>query len=306
MVACTTIAEGLRFPEGPIVLKDGTILLVEIEARTLLRIGPDGARTVIAQLDGGPNGAALGPDGKVYVCNNGGFAWHEDQLGLRPAGAPDGDPVGWIERVDLETGHVEKVYDGAGPVKFRGPNDIVFDRSGGFWFTDTGKATATAVHRGGVYYGTITGAPLVTAVHPMWQPNGIGLSPDEDRLYVAETITGRLWEFEIASPGVIRKRDFPSPQGGRLLVGLADYQLLDSLAVDSAGNICVATLMNGGITVISPDGTSVEHIALPDLFVTNICFGGPEMSTAYVTLSQSGRLISFDWTRPGLTLNFQR
>lgn len=305
MVDFKTIASGLRFPEGPIALSDGSILLVEIGARTLTRIFANGTRSVVAQLEGGPNGAALGPDGKVYVCNNGGFAWHEDRLGLRPSGAPEGDPAGWIERVDLETGKVERLYHGDGTVKFRGPNDIVFDRSGGFWFTDAGKVNPRMVHRGGVYYGRVDGAPLVEVVYPMWQANGIGLSPDETRLYVAETVTGRLWEFEVTGPGQVRKEDFPSPHGGRLLAGLPGYQLFDSLAVDGAGNVCVATLMNGAITVVAPDG-SVEQIALPDHYVTNICFGGPDLRTAYVTLSQSGRLVSFEWPRPGLRLNFQQ
>jgi gluconolactonase len=278
---------------------------VEIGARTLTRISSDGARSVVAELGGGPNGAALGPDGKVYVCNNGGFAWHEDELGLRPAGAPEGDPVGWIERVDLATGKVEVLYRGDGPVKFRGPNDIVFDRMGGFWFTDAGKVNPRIVHRGGVYYGRIDGSPLIEAIHPMWQANGIGLSPDETRLYVAETVTGRLWEFEITGPGQVRKEEFPSPHGGRLLAGLPGYQLFDSLAVDGAGNVCVATLMNGAITIVPPDGGSVEQLPLPDHYVTNICFGGPDMRTAYVTLSQSGRLVGFDWPRPGLRLNYQ-
>lgn len=305
MQSFETIAEGLRFPEGPVALADGSVLLVEIEARTVTRIDPRGARSVVARLGGAPNGAALGPDGKLYVCNNGGFAWHEDEEGLRPAGAPPGDPAGWIERIDLASGEVERLYDGNGPVKFRGPNDIVFDASGGFWFTDTGKVAETSVHRGGVYYGTVDGAPLLRAAFPMWQPNGIGLSPDGGTLYVSETITGRLWRFDIIAPGVLRKEKFPSPHGGRLVCGLPGYQLFDSLAVDSAGNICVATLMNGGITVISPDGAVVEHVALPDLYVTNICFGGPRLETAYATLSLTGRLISFPWPRPGLRLNFQ-
>lgn len=306
MINLKTIATGLRFPEGPIAMNDGSVILVEIEAKTLTRIGTDGARSVIAQLEGGPNGAALGPDGKIYVCNNGGFAWIEDGLGLRPHGAPPGDPVGWIERVDPDTGAVERLYDGGGPVKFRGPNDIVFDSSGGFWFTDAGKVNPRMIHRGGVYYGRIDGSPLVEAVYPMWQANGIGLSPAEDRLYVAETVTGRLWEFEIAGPGEVHKAGFPSPQGGRLLAGIAGYKLFDSLAVDSAGNVCVATLMEGGLTVVSPDGNSVEHVPLPDHYVTNICFGGPDFRTAYVTLSHSGRLVSFEWPRPGHRLNFAR
>lgn len=298
------LADGLRFPEGPIAMADGSILLVEIEAGTLLRIAPDGNRAIVAKLEGGPNGAALGPDGKVYICNNGGFAWHEDGEGLRPAGAPPGDPAGWIERVDLETGKVERLYSGDGAVPFRGPNDLVFDRQGGFWFTDAGKGTPRSVHRGGVYYARTDGSFIEEVIFPMWQTNGIGLSAAEDRLYVAETITGRVWEFEVIAPGKIRKQPFPSPHGGLLLAGLPGFQLFDSLALDSAGNICVATLMNGGITVISPDGGTIEHLELPDRFVTNICFGGAELRTAYVTLSSTGRLVAFDWPRPGLRLNW--
>ncbi|HWK67260.1 MAG TPA: SMP-30/gluconolactonase/LRE family protein [Rhizobiaceae bacterium] len=297
------IAEGLRFPEGPIALDDGSVLLVEIEARTLTRIAQDGTRSVVAQLEGGPNGAALGPDGKVYICNNGGFAWHEDDEGLRPAGAPPGDPVGWIERVDLATGAVERLYDGDGAVPFRGPNDLVFDSHGGFWFTDAGKGTPRSVHRGGVYYAKADGSYIVEAIYPLWQANGIGLSAGGDRLYVAETVTGRVWEFEIIAPGKVLKAAFPSPHGGSLLAGLPGYQLFDSLAVDADGNICVATLMNGGITTISRDGSSIEHVPLPDRFVTNICFGGPDLRTAYVTLSSTGKLVTFEWPRPGLALN---
>ncbi len=304
MISFHTVTEGLRFPEGPIAMSDGSVILVEIEARTLTRVSRSGEKSVVAQLEGGPNGAARGPDGKIYVCNNGGFAWHEDDKGLRPAGAPEGDPVGWIERVDPASGEVERLYEG-GAAGFRGPNDIVFDRSGGFWFTDAGKVNPRIIHRGGVYYGRCDGTQVREVIHPMMQANGIGLSPDETRLYVAETMTGRLWEFEITGPGEVSKEPFPSPNGGRLLAGLPGYQLFDSLAVDSAGNICIATLMNGGITVVSPDGASVEHIALPDPYVTNICFGGPGTATAYATLSATGRLVSFDWPRPGLRLNFQ-
>jgi gluconolactonase len=94
------------------------------------------------------------------------------------------------------------------------------------------------------------------------------------------------------------------PHGGTLLVGLAGLQMFDSLAVDGAGNVCVATLHNGGITVISPDGLSVEHVAMPDRFTTNICFGGADLTTAYITLSVTGRLVAVDWPRPGLKLNW--
>lgn len=67
----------------------------------------------------------------------------------------------------------------------------------------------------------------------------------------------------------------------------------------------MATIVNGGITAISPDGQSVQHAALPDGLVTNICFGGPDMRTAYVTLSSTGKLVSFTWPRAGLKLHHQ-
>jgi gluconolactonase len=88
------------------------------------------------------------------------------------------------------------------------------------------------------------------------------------------------------------------------LAGLPGYQLLDSLGVDGAGNVCVATLMNGGISVISPDGSSVEFVPTQDPLTTNICFGGPDLKTAYITLSLTGRLVAMDWPRPGLRLHY--
>src|SRR5215470_12398184 len=71
------IASGLRFPEGPVAMPDGSIVLVEIERRTLSRVTSDGRVQVIANLGGGPNGAALGPGGKIYVTNNGGLKFVE-------------------------------------------------------------------------------------------------------------------------------------------------------------------------------------------------------------------------------------
>ena len=71
------IVSGLRFPEGPVAMPDGSIILVEIAAGRISRIMPDGRRLTVAEPGGGPNGAAIGPGGKLYVCNNGGNAWYE-------------------------------------------------------------------------------------------------------------------------------------------------------------------------------------------------------------------------------------
>ena len=300
------VARGLRFPEGPIAMADGSVLLVEVARGTLSRVRPDGAVEVVAELGGGPNGAALGPDGAVYVCNNGGFRWHEGRHGLRPLGQADDYSGGRIERVDPASGEARVLYDAGPNGPLKGPNDIVFDRAGGMWFTDLGKARERDMDRGGVYYASADGSSIREVIYPLLTPNGIGLSPDESRLYVAETQTGRLWAFDLEAPGVVKRRRYPSVNGGELVAGLPGFQLFDSLAVEAGGRVCVATLFNGGITVVTPDGAGIEHLPMPDDYTTNLCFGGPDLATAYVTPSMSGRLAALDWPRPRPALNFAR
>jgi gluconolactonase len=308
MAALREVTAGLRFPEGPIAMPDGSVILVEIARGTLTRVHPDGSHEIIAETGGGPNGAAIGPDGKCYICNNGGMRWRERDGKLHAGLQPNDYSGGRIERVDLHTGAVEVLYTGTAEVQLRGPNDIVFDAHGGFWFTDNGKVRRREQDRTGIFYARADGSLIKEVIFPLVTPNGIGLSPDGNRLYVAETLTCRVWAFDITAPGEISRQ--PWPHGGTCVAGLPGFQMFDSLAVDSAGNVCVATLMCGGytndgaISVISPDGSSVEQIAMPDPYTTNICFGGPDLRTAYVTLSSSGRLVAMAWPRPGLALNY--
>jgi gluconolactonase len=288
MIAIREIADGLKFPEGPIAMPDGSVVIVEI-----------------ARMPGGPNGAALGPDGWIYVCNNGGFEWIEDPVhGLRPRYQAPAYSGGRIERVDPATGRIETLYTGTEHGPLRGPNDIVFDGDGGFWFTDLGKARARDRDQGGIYYARADGSLIREVVHPILTPNGIGLSPDDKVVYVAETEGGRLWAFDIVGPGEIARAPWPSPHGGRFVGAMGVYQRFDSLAVEACGNVCVATLANPCITVIAPDGRIVEQVPTDDLHTTNICFGGPDLRTAFVTLSNSGRLVAIDWPRPGLPLHW--
>jgi gluconolactonase len=301
------IASGLRFPEGPIAMADGSVVLVEIARGTLTRVSADGGIDVVAECGGGPNGAAIGPDGKAYICNNGGcFDWHE-VMGMTFPGSPP--PAAWkggsIQRVDLETGAVETLYtESEGGIPLRAPNDIVFDTAGGFWFTDHGVREARTSDRTGIHYAKADGSSCREVIFPVDAPNGIGLSPDGRTLYAAETHAGRVWSWDVPEPGMASGANPLGPGGGTLLAGLAGYQLFDSLAVDGDGWVCVATLVNGGITSISPDGSHVEHVATPDPLTTNICFGGDGFRTAYVTLSGTGKLVATEWPRPGLRLAF--
>jgi len=298
------VADGLRFPEGPVALPDGSVLVVEIAGGTLTRVGPDGSVKPVADLGGGPNGAATGADGAIYVTNNGGGVGFRERNGaFLPTYAPDRPPAagGSLQRVDLDSGAVETLYDACGDHRLLAPNDLVVAADGSIWFTDLGLVRRRSIERGGVYWCRPDGSEIREVIFPLDQPNGIGLSPDGRRLYVAETNTGRLWAWDVAGPGELAARRRPATAADATL--LADPGRLtrfDSLAVDGEGWVCVARIGAGAVLAVAPTGQDdgLDVVPMPDPYTTNICFG-PDRRTAYVTLSSTGRLVSFEWHRPG-------
>ena len=299
--AFTEITTGLQFPEGPVAMPDGSVILTEMFASRLTRVAPDGTKTTVAEINGSPNGLAVGPDGALYLCNNGNAFTPLNMGGLMYPGPFDESKYigGRIQRVDIATGTVTDLYTHCGTTALRAPNDIVFDKQGGFYFTDHGTRSERSADRTGIYYAKPDGSFIEEVAFPTDGPNGIGLSPDEKTVYWAETHTGRVYQRAIMSPGKLAP-----PDASTVLCGLPGYQLLDSLAVDGDGNVCVATIVNGGITVISPQGEVLQHIAVDDRITTNICFGGPDYQTAYITASTTGRLLAMKWPYKGLKLNY--
>jgi len=307
MVDHRVVAENLAFPEGPLELPGGDILVTEIRSGTLARVTPAGAKSTFAVTGGGPNGAAIGPDGAIYICQNGGFEWNETDFGgqllLMPGEQPADYIGGQIQRVSADGKEVTTLYRSCEGIPLKGPNDIVFDAEGNFYFTDHGKTHPRLRDRTGVFYASPDGKMIREIIFPMEGPNGIGLSPDGKTLYVAETPTGRVWAVSLAGPGQVGGRQVLATVPGGPLMNLG---MCDSLCVDAEGNVIVATLVNGGLTSISPDGSKVTHYPFPDILVTNACFAGPGLGTLYVTLSTTGRLIAVDnWPTKGLKLNFQ-
>lgn len=293
-----TLCDDLAFPEGPVVLSDGSIAVCEVEAGQVRQVFLDGTSRVLARTGGGPNGLALGPDGALYVANNGGM--HPDAPGM-PAVDYSG---GSIQRIDLGSAVVTTLYSHCGEHRLSAPNDLVFDTAGGLWFTDSGKRFERHRDHGALFYARIDGSFIDRVVHPVMAPNGVALSPDGRTLYLTETDTSRLIGFEITAPGQVRCDPFPAPAGGRLLWNPPGNQMFDSIAVQADGCICVTALIRGEIDVVTPDGALVATHAMSDPYPTNLCFGGDDMKTAYVTLVGSGRLLEIAWPQPGLRLNW--
>src|SRR2546421_4369215 len=244
MAEVREICSGLFFPEGPVAMADGSVVLVEIGRGTVTRVASDGSSEVVAEPGGGPNGAALGPDGKLFVCNNGAAFDYTEMEGLKvPSQPPSNYSFGRIERVDLDSGEVEVLYDSCDGRPLRAPNDLVFDAHGGFYFTDHGLREERTSDRTAVLYAQPDGSSISEIIFPLDAPNGVGLSPDGSRIYVAETYTACVWWWELAGPGEVKPAEGALlPHAGTLLNRLPGFQFLDSLGVDGDGNVCVATL----------------------------------------------------------------
>lgn len=264
-------------------MADGSILLVEIDRGTLSRVRA-GTTEVVAYCGGGPNGLAIGPDGAAYICNNGGVLPHYSG--------------GRIERIDLESSEVQILYREYDGEQLSAPNDLVFDDKGGFWFTDSGARRRRSRDYGRIFYAKVDGSELRLVLDRVSLPNGIGLSPDGDTLYFVETYSARLYRRTITGMGEVEHARVDDPE--TLLCGLPGLQWFDSLAIDSSGNICIATMHSGCITAVSPNGSTVRQFLLPphayDPLPTNICFEGTEEQRAYITLSSTGRLARCAWS----------
>jgi gluconolactonase len=301
------LGSSLGFTEGPVITDDGSVLVVDIDAGRVLRLS-NGTVTVVATPGGGPNGMAPETASSVLIANNGGFLWTEVN-GVRipidhptHTNEPPGFAGGWIERVHLTSGAVTVLHRECDGRPLRGPNDLVIDEVGGVWFTDHGKGRRASVDRGGLYYVPPNGDRVIEKAFPLLGPNGVGLSPDGRRVYVAETHTGRLWAWDLAAPGEIQ------PASGSLTVRhggvcvVATRYSFDSLAVEADGRIAIGAIADG-IVVVTPDGSEVDVHPIPGDTTTNIAFGGDGLRRAVITLSRTGRVVEATWPRPGLPLN---
>ncbi len=260
------IKEGFSGTEGPIALPDGNFAFTETQANRITRIAPDGSISTFLENSNGSNGLAINPEGEVYAVQV-----KEPQVGI------------------VYPAHSARVlaarYEGA---PFGRPNDIVLDRKGGVYFTDSGvnppaPGTAPAPQpaekpaKPAVYHISNEGA-LTRLAADIERPNGIQLSPDEKILYVANTFGEYVLAYDILGDGKVGpRRNFAKLEGFRKTETGATSGA-DGLAVDAEGRVYVAS--TAGIQVFSNKGEALGVIALPKA-PQNIAFAGPGKKTLY-------------------------
>ncbi|MES2605067.1 MAG: SMP-30/gluconolactonase/LRE family protein [Pseudomonadota bacterium] len=268
------VGSGFDGTEGPLGLPDGSLLFTETRAERVIQIKPDKSRAVYLEQTNGANGLALRKDGALVAVQ---------------VKAPR---VGIIAPAE----HAKTLADNYKAAAFVRPNDLVIDKSGGVYFTDSGNnpaadgANQELASTVGIYYLSAKG-DLRQLDSEIERPNGIQLSPDEETLYVANTLGQHVLAYDIRSPGKVKnKREFAA------LAGWKDNSSgADGLAVDDAGRLYVAS--NAGIEVFTPQGDALGAIPLP-VKPQNLAFAGVDKKWLYAV--GRGAVYRFPVLTPGV------
>ena len=268
----TVLATGLQFPEGPVWLGTRRVAFTEIRGQCV-SLWHDGTLARVARTGGGANGATLGPDGALYVANNGGLSLGHDGRWT----APDAIP-GRIQRVTLagEVSDVAVRLPGAPPNR---PNDLCFGPDGLLYYTDPHNWEDLAnLGKGRVARTTLDGRVELVAEIPAF-PNGIAFGPD-DRLYVAQSVTQKILVMD-AKPGATPAVWATLPRG-----------FPDGFCFDAAGRLYAAGSLGDVVVVFEPDGEVRDIIEMgAGSEPTNCCLGDGAL---YVTLAGTGQLVALD------------
>ena len=266
----TVLAGGLEFPEGTVWLGPHRVAFTEIRGQRV-SLWERGAVRPIAHTGGGANGATLGPDGALYVANNGGLSLGHEGKWTAP------EPIaGRLQRVGLD-GTVRDVASelpGAPPNR---PNDLCFGPDGLLYYTDPHNWEDLAnLGVGRVARTTLAGRVELVAEVPAF-PNGIAFGPD-DRLYVAQSVTQQILVMD-ARPGTSFTTHSTLPRG-----------FPDGFCFDAAGRLYVAGSLGDVLVVFEPDASVRDVIEMgAGTEPTNCCLGDGML---YVTLSGTGQLVS--------------
>jgi gluconolactonase len=273
------IATTVAFTEGPVADRDGNVYFTELVFQRIMKLTPKGVLSVFREHSNNANGLLIDPEGRLIACE--GAA--SQRLGTDQTFKPQ------VTRTDLRTGKMEVLADSYQGKPFIGPNDVTIDGKGRMYFTDLPGA---AVYR-------IDGAGKISrilAAPEIQRPNGIQVAPDDKTLY--------LIEANNAKDGARMIRAYDLQPDGTVSNMRVHYNFYpgrsgDGMSIDSQGNLHVSAGMSQlrgtsetldtktGIYVISPQGKLVKFVPIPEDFITNNAFGGPDMRTLYVTAGKT-------------------
>ena len=276
------VATSLAMTEGPTVDREGNVYFTEIMSQRIMRFGTDGVLSIYRDGSNAANGLLIDPQGRLIACE-GSTSATAQRNGLTVRGTPR------VTRTDLATGQMEilaETYNGAPLV---GPNDVTIDGRGRLYFTDFGGAAVYRIDAPG----TLT---RILAAPDIQRPNGIQIAPDDTTLYLVEANGAEggarmIRAYDLLPDGTVRNMrvhyDFSPGRGA------------DGLSVDTQGNLYASAGMHRtrstaetlatqtGVYVISPRGTLLRFVPVPEDYITNNAFGGPDMKTLYVTAGKT-------------------
>jgi gluconolactonase len=273
------IATTVAFTEGPAVDRDGAVYFTDIINERIMKLGADGRLSTYREPSNVANGLLIDPQGRLVACEGGLF----ERPGVRRQGTPR------ITRTDLKTGKVETIASAYEGKPFAGPNDVTIDGTGRLYFTDLAGAAVYRIDPSG------TIARLVTAPD-VQRPNGIQVSPDDKTLYLIEANQAKdgarlIRAYDLQPDGTVRNM--------RVHYNFYPGRSADGMSIDTEGNLYASAGMNQlrgsaetldtktGVYVISPAGKLLKFIPIPEDFITNNAFGGPDMKTLYVTAGKT-------------------
>ncbi len=259
------------FLEGPAFDRAGNLYVVDLAFGRIFKIAKDGEFSVAAEYTGEPNGLAIHKDGRIFIADH--------KLG--------------ILALDSQAGDVKPVVARYHQQGFKGVNDLTFALNGDLYFTDQGVSDL-ADPSGCVYRYTSAGQ-LHQLVNCVPSPNGLVLSKDESTLFVAVTRANAVWRLPFAPDGtVVRMGVQLQLSGGRGP---------DGMAMDESGGLAVAHPDMGAVWVFSHRGEPLYRVqsCASDL-VTNVCFGGADRRTLFITDSGSGSILTAQVPTPGRVL----
>jgi gluconolactonase len=273
------IATSVAFTEGPTVDREGNVYFTEIVQQRIMKLGVDGMLSTYRENSNAANGLLIDPEGRLVACEGGTF----ERPGVKVAGKPR------VTRTDLKTGRIEVLADGYDGKPLTGPNDVSIDGKGRLYFTDLAGVAVYRIDAPGKVV-RILGAPDIQ------RPNGIQISPDDRKLYLIEANQARggarmIRSYDLQADGSVRNM--------RVHYNFYPGRSADGMSIDTQGNLYASAGLNQlrgtsetldtktGVHVISPEGTLIKFIPIPEDTITNNAFGGADMKTLYVTAGKT-------------------